>query len=67
MELVTKKKLAIISGRANHDLAAEIAEVLGEELVEPNIADFANGEIHCRFEESVGERRNNPCAPSSVC
>jgi ribose-phosphate pyrophosphokinase len=53
MELVTKKKLAIISGRANHDLAAEIAEALGEELVEPNIADFANGEIHCRFEESV--------------
>ncbi len=53
MELVTKKKLAIISGRANHDLAAEIAEALGEQLVEPNIADFANGEIHCRFEESV--------------
>ena len=53
MELVTKKKLVIISGRANHDLAAEIAEALGEELVEPNIADFANGEIHCRFEESV--------------
>ena len=53
MELVTKKKLAIISGRANHDLAAEIADALGEELVEPNIADFANGEIHCRFEESV--------------
>ena len=43
MELVTKKKLAIISGRANHDLAAEIAEALDEELVEPNIADFANG------------------------
>ncbi|MDE0217539.1 MAG: ribose-phosphate diphosphokinase [bacterium] len=53
MELLTKKKLAIISGRANPDLAAEIAEALGEELVEPNIADFANGEIHCRFEESV--------------
>ena len=53
MELLTKKKLAIISGRANHHLAAEIAEALDEELVEPNIADFANGEIHCRFEESV--------------
>ena len=53
MELVTKKKLAIISGRANHDLATEIADALGEKMVEPNIADFANGEIHCRFEESV--------------
>lgn len=53
MELLTKKKLVIISGRANHDLATEIADALGEALVEPNIADFANGEIHCRFEESV--------------
>ncbi|MCY4273530.1 MAG: ribose-phosphate diphosphokinase, partial [bacterium] len=53
MEVVTKKKLAILSGRANHDLAAEIAEALGEQLVAPNIADFANGEIHCRFGESV--------------
>ena len=53
MELVTKKKLVILSGRANHDLAAEIAEALDEQLVEPNIADFANGEIHCRFGESV--------------
>ncbi|WP_420639881.1 ribose-phosphate diphosphokinase [Candidatus Poriferisocius sp.] len=53
MELVTKKKLVIISGRANHGLAAEIAVALGEEMVEPNLGDFANGEIHCRFEESV--------------
>ncbi|MXW42019.1 MAG: ribose-phosphate diphosphokinase [Acidimicrobiia bacterium] len=53
MEVVTKKKLVLISGRANQALAAEIAEVLDEHLVEPNLADFANGEIHCRFGESV--------------
>ena len=53
MELITKKKLVILSGRANHDLATEIAEALDEKLVEANIADFANGEIHCRFGESV--------------
>ena len=53
MELVTKKRLVIVSGRANHDLATEIADVLSEDMVEPNIADFANGEIHCRFEQSV--------------
>ncbi len=53
MELVTKKKLVIVSGRANHALATEIAEALDEDMVEPNIADFSNGEIHCRFEESV--------------
>ncbi|WP_419919049.1 ribose-phosphate diphosphokinase [Candidatus Poriferisocius sp.] len=53
MELVTKKKLVIVSGRANEGLATEIAEVLGEQMVEPNLSDFANGEIHCRFEASV--------------
>jgi ribose-phosphate pyrophosphokinase len=53
MELVTKKKLHIVSGRANLPLAEEIAEGLGVELGESNCEDFANGEIHCRFGESV--------------
>ena len=53
MELVTKKKLHIVSGRANLPLAVEIAEALGVELGDANTADFANGEIHCRFGESV--------------
>ena len=53
MELLTKKKMVLISGRANFALAAEIAEALDEQLVESNLADFANGEIHCRFGESV--------------
>src|SRR5690606_31491710 len=51
MELVTKKKLHIVSGRANLPLAVEIAEALGVELGDANTADFANGEIHCRFGE----------------
>ena len=53
MELVTKKRLHLVSGRANPQLAVDIAQHLGVELGEPNIADFANGEIHCRFGESV--------------
>jgi ribose-phosphate pyrophosphokinase len=53
MELVTKKKLHLVSGRANRPLAEEIAAHLGVQLGEPNIEDFANGEIHCRFGESV--------------
>ncbi len=53
MELVTKKKLHIVSGRANLPLAQEIADCLGVELGETNLEDFANGEIHCRFGESV--------------
>ena len=53
MELVTKKRLHLISGRSNLPLAQEIADHLGVELDEPNLAEFANGEIHCRFSESV--------------
>lgn len=53
MELVTKKKLYLVSGRANAPLAEEIASELGVELGHPNLAEFANGELHCRFGESV--------------
>ncbi|HEX6235935.1 MAG TPA: ribose-phosphate diphosphokinase [Acidimicrobiales bacterium] len=53
MELVTKKKLHIVSGRANLPLAKEIASCLGVELGEANLGQFSNGELHCRFGESV--------------
>ena len=53
MELITKKRLQLITGRSNLALAEEIAGHLGVELDEPNLAEFANGEIHCRFSESV--------------
>lgn len=53
MELVTKKRLHLVSGRANPALADAIADELGVRLGEPNIGSFANGELHCRFGESV--------------
>ena len=53
MELVTKKRLHLVSGRANLALAEEIAERLGVELGDANLAEFANGELHTRFGESV--------------
>ena len=53
MELVTKKRLHLMSGRANLPLAEEIADRLGVTLVDANLAEFANGELHCRFGESV--------------
>jgi ribose-phosphate pyrophosphokinase len=53
MELVTKKKLHIVSGRANLPLAEEIVDALDVSLGEANCENFANGEIHCRFGESV--------------
>ena len=53
MELITKKKLHVVSGRANLPLAEEIAAALEVPLGEANTTNFANGEIHCRFGESV--------------
>ena len=53
MERVTKKRLQMLAGRVHLPLAEEIAAVLGVELGDANIAEFANGEIHCRFGDSV--------------
>jgi ribose-phosphate pyrophosphokinase len=53
LELVTKKKLVLVAGRANHGLAEEVAERLGTVLDPVSIAEFANGELHCRFGESI--------------
>lgn len=53
MELVSKHRLYLVSGRANLPLAEAIGRELGVELGNPTIGDFANGEMHCRFAESV--------------
>lgn len=53
MELITKKRLMLFSGRANVPLAQEIAENLGVPLGEVELSTFANGELYCRFGESI--------------
>jgi ribose-phosphate pyrophosphokinase len=53
MELVTKKRLQLFSGRSHASLAAEIAGHLEVQLGETNLSQFANGELHCRFGESI--------------
>ncbi len=53
MELVSTRHLQIVSGRSHPALAASIAEHLGTEIGEVNLRDFANGEIHCRFDRSI--------------
>ncbi len=52
-ELPAKKTLRMYSGTSHPALAQEVAEFLGSPLGEPNIRRFSNGEIHCRFDESV--------------
>ena len=53
MELPAKKRLLLITGRAHPELAREVAGLLDVELIDPNLSEFANGEIFCRFAESV--------------
>jgi ribose-phosphate pyrophosphokinase len=53
MDLVTKKQLELISGRAHPELAIEVAKHLGVELTEANLVDFASSEIRCRFGDSI--------------
>ena len=53
MELSAKKRLVLIAGRSHPELAQEVAELLDAKLIDPNLSDFANGEIFCRFAESI--------------
>ncbi len=47
------KRLMLVTGRANPALAAKIADKLGVELSEVNTKTFDNGEVYCRYGESV--------------
>ena len=53
MELTYSKRLMLCSGRANPELAARIAAKLGVELSEVDPKTFSNGEVYCRFRDSV--------------
>src|ERR687893_1355886 len=46
-------KLMLFSGRSNVDLAERIGEKLDIELGEVRLKTFANGEVYCRFGESI--------------
>jgi ribose-phosphate pyrophosphokinase len=47
------KRLMLFSGRANPELAARIAGKLGVDLGPVTLKTFSNGEVYCRFEESI--------------
>jgi ribose-phosphate pyrophosphokinase len=49
----SSKRLMLVSGRANPGLAGKIGDKLGIELSPMTLKTFANGEVYCRFEESV--------------
>jgi ribose-phosphate pyrophosphokinase len=47
------KKLMVFGGRASGELAVRIAEHLDVDLGAVTLKTFANGEVYCRFEESI--------------
>ena len=47
------KRLMVFSGRANPELAARIANKLGVDLGGVTVRTFSNGEVYCRYEESI--------------
>jgi ribose-phosphate pyrophosphokinase len=47
------KRLMLAAGRANPELAARIADKLDVTLGGVTLKTFANGEVYCRYEESV--------------
>ena len=53
MELIPRRRLELVSGRAHPALARQIARHLGVELGEANLREFANGEVHCRYDNSI--------------
>ncbi len=47
------KRLMLFSGRANPELANKIADRLQVDLGPVTLKTFSNGEVYCRFEESI--------------
>src|ERR1700759_4730111 len=47
------KRLMLFSGRANPQLAIDIADKLGVDLGPVTVKTFSNGEVYCKYEESI--------------
>ena len=47
------KKLMVFGGRAHPELAAKIADNLGIGLGPVTLKTFSNGEVYCRYDESI--------------
>jgi ribose-phosphate pyrophosphokinase len=47
------KRLMIASGRASLDLGSKIAERLGMDLTEAGLKTFSDGEVYCRYRDSI--------------
>jgi ribose-phosphate pyrophosphokinase len=53
LELEYGKRLMLFSGRATRELAGRIGNKLNVELGGVKLKTFSNGEVYCRYEESI--------------
>ncbi len=53
LQVESNKRLMLVAGRANPELAGRIADKLGVGLAPMEHKTFSNGEVYCRFEDSV--------------
>src|SRR5919199_4821297 len=53
LELNYGKRLMLVSGRANPELAYRIANKLDVDLGAVTLRTFSNGEVYCRYEETI--------------
>ena len=53
MKIDYGKRLMVAAGRASTDLGGRIAEKLGLELTDAGLKTFADGEVYCRYAESI--------------
>ncbi|MGI8438987.1 MAG: ribose-phosphate diphosphokinase, partial [Thermoleophilaceae bacterium] len=47
------KRMMVAAGRASGALGTKIADRLGVELTNPGLKTFSDGEVYCRYEESI--------------
>jgi ribose-phosphate pyrophosphokinase len=48
-----RKRLMVAAGRASTELGSKIAERLGVGLTDAGLKTFADGEVYCRYKESI--------------
>ena len=47
------KRLMVAGGRSSKELGSKIADKLGVGLIDAGLKTFTDGEVYCRYEESI--------------
>jgi ribose-phosphate pyrophosphokinase len=53
IQLGPEKRLMVAAGRASQELGGKIAERLGVGLTDAGLKTFTDGEVYCRYQESI--------------